>query len=388
MNEFAISNLLSQVNAISQKHALLAKETGGNFNIFKITDIADKEVLMCRVLYELLSPKGSHNQGTLYLSLFVKNVLRIDADDRILDNAVVEREKIIENDRRIDLFVQFGSYKIPIEVKIYAGEQKNQCEDYLKYAETSSEAPVMYYLTLDGSMPSKYSTVQADRIKPISWASDILGWIEASIAEPQTIKLAPIREVLQQFANTVRMLTNQTERGEKMEIKKAIMSSPATMKSAEKVAKLFDNCKAEMMLKLFQAIETRLDKKSECDYKTECENYYNYRNSIIPPKQRYAIGNGRYIKIFIVHRLNVGLDTTDSMGNIVEHDKEGGTKLRAYLPQGGKEINDNSDCPNFHDCNEAFYKLFDDDYFEVFVEDCVLKIEDLWKDWETRDFKI
>jgi hypothetical protein len=93
MNEFDISNLLSQINAISQKHALLAKETGGNFNIFKITDVASKEVIICRVLYDLLSPKGSHNQGIVYLSLFVKNVLCIDVDDRILSNAVVEREK-------------------------------------------------------------------------------------------------------------------------------------------------------------------------------------------------------------------------------------------------------------------------------------------------------
>ena len=262
MTEFAVSSLLSQVDAISQKHALLAKETGGNFNIFNITDIASKEVLLCRVLYELLSPKGCHNQGTLYLSLFVKNVLRIDADDRILCNAVVEREKVIADARRIDLFIRFGGYSIPIEVKIYAGEQKNQCEDYLKYAQTPGGTPVMYYLTLDGSMPSKYSTLQTDRIKTISWASDILGWIEASIDEPQTIKLAPIREVLQQFANTVRMLTHQMERGEKTEIKEMIMNSAATMKCAEKVAKLLGICKAEMMLNLFQAIESELGKQS------------------------------------------------------------------------------------------------------------------------------
>ncbi|NLB80701.1 MAG: PD-(D/E)XK nuclease family protein, partial [Clostridiaceae bacterium] len=61
MTEFVVSSLLSLMDAISQKHALLAEETGQDFNIFKITDIASKEVLMCRVLYELLSPKGCHN---------------------------------------------------------------------------------------------------------------------------------------------------------------------------------------------------------------------------------------------------------------------------------------------------------------------------------------
>jgi hypothetical protein len=243
----------------------------------------------------------------------------------------------------------------------------------------------MYYLTLYGSIPSKYSVLQPDRIKTISWESDILGWIEASIAEPQTIKLAPIREVLQQFANTVRMLTHQTERGEKMEIKEVIMSSATTMKCAGEVVKSFDNCKAEIMLRLFQAIETRLGKQSECQYKTDCEKYYG--KNIIRPKQRYTIGNGTFVKIYIGHRLCVGLDTADRTGAIVEHNEQGGTGLWAYLPQGGNDPDDNSACPNFRSCNEAFYNLFDDDYFKVFVEKCVLKIRELWKDWAGREVK-
>lgn len=42
----------------------LARTEGNDaFNIFKVLGIADKEVLICRLLGELLDPKGSHGLG-------------------------------------------------------------------------------------------------------------------------------------------------------------------------------------------------------------------------------------------------------------------------------------------------------------------------------------
>lgn len=35
-------------------------EKNGTFNIFKVLGIADKEILICRLLGELLDPKGTH----------------------------------------------------------------------------------------------------------------------------------------------------------------------------------------------------------------------------------------------------------------------------------------------------------------------------------------
>ena len=70
--------LLNNVRAIAEKYEFLRKETGGDFNIFEIANISAKEVAICRVLYDFLSPIGSHHQGDKYLKLFAENVLRLE----------------------------------------------------------------------------------------------------------------------------------------------------------------------------------------------------------------------------------------------------------------------------------------------------------------------
>ena len=122
--------MLRQAAAISEKYELLRKETGSNFNIFEIANIATNEVKICRVIYELLSPLGCHYQGSIYLKLFMEKVLGIEnVDEAELKSAKVYRERVIKNDRRIDLLIETDKRMIPIEVKIYAKEQSDQCYD-------------------------------------------------------------------------------------------------------------------------------------------------------------------------------------------------------------------------------------------------------------------
>ena len=122
--------MLRQAAAISEKYELLRKETGSNFNIFEIANIATNEVKICRVIYELLSPLGCHYQGSIYLKLFMEKVLGIEnVDEAELKSAKVYRERVIKNDRRIDLLIETDKRMIPIKVKIYAKEQSDQCYD-------------------------------------------------------------------------------------------------------------------------------------------------------------------------------------------------------------------------------------------------------------------
>jgi hypothetical protein len=66
-----IQLLLNEVSNIRKKHELIKQKTGGYFNVFEITSIDNDEVRICRFLYELLNPKGSHYQGDIYLNLFI-----------------------------------------------------------------------------------------------------------------------------------------------------------------------------------------------------------------------------------------------------------------------------------------------------------------------------
>ena len=142
------------------------------FNVFEVLSVQYKEVIMCRMLKELLDPNGKHGKGNKFLKLFFKVTNESSGEivsDEDLDKSyksneiVVDCEHEIDDNRRIDILIRVGARYIPIEVKIYAGEQQNQVQDYLNYCnkmqkqDGSNDKSVLLYLTLDGHNPSAYS---------------------------------------------------------------------------------------------------------------------------------------------------------------------------------------------------------------------------------------
>lgn len=236
-----IEKLLAEVKGIIEKHKKVDEMTGKNFNIFKVCEIHDKEVLLCRFIYQLINPNGLHNQGDFFLRKFITDVLGgticndnnyIDEKDFIitedeLSKVQVTKEYVIKNNRRIDLLIETNKHSIPIEVKIYAGDQKDQCNDYLEYSKNSK----LYYLTLYGDPPSdisyKYESKISDKdsyedkqnkkieeikdkISCISFRDDIILCIEKCIKEVEILDKALIRENLLQFYNNLKELCNMS----------------------------------------------------------------------------------------------------------------------------------------------------------------------------------
>ena len=96
---------------------------------------------LSRIIADLLNPKASHGQGTLFLQKLLgvaglRNTRHwpdLDRSRRIL----VAREQRTHDDRRIDISVQIDGasgepYCLAIENKPYAGDQENQVKDYLE----------------------------------------------------------------------------------------------------------------------------------------------------------------------------------------------------------------------------------------------------------------
>ena len=213
-----INSLLNEVKKISDKYEnkklqLLetAKKTGCDFNIFEIIGISTKEVYICRLLAELLDPNGCHAQNTAYLELFYNSFLKNQIDDLNIEKIIIIKEDLTKqlegegkDKRRIDIVIneKEGHY-IPIEVKINADEQLDQCQDYLKQAKRYYEQrkinkkPFVCFLTKTGYMPKSINDSEKEQIICISW-SDISQWIKdcINISGDRT----PIVEVLKQFA--------------------------------------------------------------------------------------------------------------------------------------------------------------------------------------------
>lgn len=248
---YNIENLLSQISDINKKYVVINEKTGKNFNIFDITSISSNEVIICKILYELINPNGSHGQKDKYLKLFLKEVLNITEQDYKF--VKVSKEYLIKNNRRIDLYVETDNYKIPIEVKIYAGDQNKQCYDYYKYAYNSK----LFYLTLDGNMPSAESMDGLDLscVIPVSFKYDIINWLNSCLMDLETIKITPIREILFQLKDNINKLTGQVEGDLKMDIVDTIMKSNDNIKSAFDIAEVLPEVKIKITTDFFRELK-------------------------------------------------------------------------------------------------------------------------------------
>lgn len=400
--------LLKEAAVVSQRHDETAKRTGAHFNLFEIAHIADKEVPICRVLCELLKPNGCHGQETGYLKLFFDHVLGIDVSEKELEQARVYREYEISEKRRIDLVIQMREHFIPIEVKIYAADQKGQICDYFAYAKNSK----LYYLTLYGTPPSKESAASdgGQSLTPtrdgyaevvnISFKEHILAWLIKCLEHGETNSIAPIRESIAQLISVIRKLTNQLEGEKKMEMMGAISRSSETMRVATEIEQALPSSRIDMLCKLFKSLDARLSRaypsmhemEDIFDYKykdkqggSRLSKFYDQRASTFPGiSYPFTSANGRDIRfrIEVEQRLYAGFYE-------YKKDREGGEMLTgckdALLHTEEKGLTDGywcylpgeTDVPNFKDYNEAFYELFDPERFEGFLEKCIERMREI-----------
>jgi hypothetical protein len=70
----SICRLLNGVTGIIKGYEAQWQKTGEKYNIFEITGIKDDEVKVCRVLADLMNPKGAHGQGSRYLRPFWETI--------------------------------------------------------------------------------------------------------------------------------------------------------------------------------------------------------------------------------------------------------------------------------------------------------------------------
>ena len=257
-DEIIVAKLLSATGDIIEKYDAISCAAGRDFNIFDITRIDDKEVIVCRVLAELLDPKGRHGQGGAYLELFLSDCLDLKFSENEINNANVVPEYPAAG-RFIDIVVEISGKFIPIEVKIYAGDQIRQCYDYCMYARKYDKDAKIVYLTRFGNEPQDYSKgeLKSEDIILLSFEIQILNWLEKCLALPDTIRKTPIREILIQFIAAINKITNQLEDKPMNEIIKLLSESEENMRNAKIIADTLEKCRPEMIQKFFDAIHEK-----------------------------------------------------------------------------------------------------------------------------------
>ncbi len=268
-----VNLLVEKIQKISKKYEYKkikeiekAKNKGCKFNIFDVIGISTKEVYICRLLAELLDPKGCHAQETAYLDLFYTRFLKNNFNDLNTSEVTIIKEdltKQLENEgkdkRRIDIVLnENNGHYIPIEVKINAEEQLDQCQDYLKQAEKyykqrkPNKKPFVCFLTKSGYMPKSIKEEHNDQIICISW-SEISNWIDACISISKG--KAPIKAVLKQFKAIIKEYMEVSMDSTKEIIDYTCLNELTSIAEIEKIAATLkhDRNKLNVALKLYPA---------------------------------------------------------------------------------------------------------------------------------------
>ena len=271
MSITSLKLLLGQVNQLRDQYRKISFLTGENFNVFKILNVDTSEVrLHSSFIAELLNTKGLHAQHDIYLQLFIDHLGLREREFNTV-SALVEVEKYVgpinteyTEGGRIDIAITDGDGRqIFIENKIYAKDQKNQL---LRYYNANNNA-MLFYLTLHGDEPTSYSSgddIPSGNVRCISYASDILRWLES--CRKESVNIPVVRETLTQYIHLINFLTNQSEASAmSSEIRQFLMSNPELIDSIEEcfrelqaMLKEMNDDFIKMMNKKFRSIPEEL----------------------------------------------------------------------------------------------------------------------------------
>lgn len=419
-----IGYLIEEATRVIKEYKQIKDENCDEFNIFRITGIHSDEVKMCKMLAEIIDPHGSHKRGAFFLESFMNEVLGLNADDAELNTAEVKLEYHTFEDRRIDIVIETNRRFVPIEVKIYAGDQRRQCRDYYDFAiaRHKPEHSKVYYLTLDGHLPQgggaegltpieeKGEVAGYEEILTISFKKDICTWLGGCFENQKLSENNTLRVTIEQFVYALEELTGNMGNRSNEEISKFIGADRNSFMAASLISDGIFEAKKAKLFELFSAIEARLD---ECDYPYEkVYDKYNYRYNNGEPVNSFYNSNRKtwpsltyrykkldgekeiWFRIEVECHLYCGFVVAQNAvnpGELVLSRDEINRNIRGSnaLSKCAKDTwwhywewlikDDERSSPNFKYTNETMIELFDKEYFDSFVKKCVERIIELTK---------
>lgn len=345
-----ITNLLRFVATLRRQFEKITEATGENFNIFRVLNLSTHETRThSAFLGELLSPKGTHGQGSIFLKHFL-TYLKIDNFDH--DKALVEIEKFagyVDKDYleggRIDIVISDKKGRgIIIENKIYAGDQKNQLLRYDKYGKSNfPEGFNLLYLTLNGIEPSESSLGSNTKInfRIISYKYDVLTWLESSRKE--AVQYPLLRETITQYIYLIKFLTGTSMNSDMQgQIINLLTQSDDNIEATFVIAESFQKVRNGLMQKLAQKISIEIS-----DYNPVFDQEFGKRKTGLKIKSenwrycaiRFEFGgdySGLYFGIIYNDPLSVPKDLTEKFTRRIQESglSELGWPWWRYLIEG------------------------------------------------------
>lgn len=276
-----MSNLLSNVKMIVDNEKRLEIIKGERFNVYSILGMERRETKThSAFIGELLNPLGTHHKGSVFLEHFCACIGEKNLDpnsSRVFIEHSIGRINTNQEGGQIDIFIlDKNGNAISIENKIDAGDQENQILRYYNYRNGSNQ---VYYLTLDGSLPSKNSMgslVPGQDFFIISYKEEIIQWLTLCLKESHD---APIlRESIRQYLVLIKKITNSMEREAEEQLIKVILNNyEEAVFIAENIQKARHLIADEIRTVVFE----RLNESLKSDFILELGNPVSSANSQI-----------------------------------------------------------------------------------------------------------
>lgn len=260
------------------------KKLAPDFNSFDFWSIDENKV--SEILSFFLDPNGSHNQGDIFLKLFLDKIGKSELNKEVDDVNIIREDTIIQN-RRIDITINFSNFIIGIENKIYESttDQINQIQDYADYLkQKKTDNYLLIYLAPKNKIISERSISEKNKIKlmeekkliQLNYEDDILGCIDSFI---QVSESGRVTSFLIDFGKTLKKLLDIGD--DFMDEKKVILDYAKQNNENLNLTLKIGNAVEELKKELDKEFENQLDElgkelKIEYNNKTEDKNWMSF----------------------------------------------------------------------------------------------------------------
>lgn len=255
--------LLDKTRTIISHQREMKKARGETFNVFSILNMERREnETHSAFLAELLSPKGSHLRGNVFLQLFLETIedstIDLESAQTKVEHHIGPRNNKAKIGGRIDIYIwDRNGNCISIENKIDAGDQNSQIERYCNHNKDKNK---VYYLTLKGAEPSvgsKGALVNGEHFYTISYRDHILEWLDKCIKE--AAEQAILRESIKQYKLLIQKLTSTMDKKHQQDLTELMLKHfDEAAYIAENFAKVSTAIKERVRQRVIQKLRERL----------------------------------------------------------------------------------------------------------------------------------
>lgn len=214
---------------------------------FNPLDLIERERSLAEMLALLLDPQREHGQGRLFLDAFLDCLVRPNdgLDPPPLAGEVkVETEKTIDGARRLDILVSSSrppGSALAIEVKVRAGEQRQQLEDYLDWLRRSFQHSTLVFVAPEWREPSiKEGVVKLPwTVEASDKTGSIVGWLTLCRERCRAERVRWFLDMLIERVETMTGQTTATPDPRSAIVESYIGASPDNLRLGAEIAKAF-----------------------------------------------------------------------------------------------------------------------------------------------------